>query len=206
VRVLLEFDGEARAYAIYRLKAEWSGTGPKHVITVLEVIGVDAASEQALWQWLLGIDLVDVVKGWRMPLPVPLQLMVTEPRRLNVTASDGTWLRILDIAAALAGRTFRGPGSLVLDVTDTFRPANAGRWKLTTPEPGDGGARPTVVPTTAEPDLALDISALAAAYLGAWRFSDLLRAGRVRECREGAVAAADELFGTASSPSNSTMF
>ncbi len=205
VRVVLEVDGEARAFAIYRIKADWDATGPKHSMTVFDVIGLDAESEQRLWQWLFGIDLVGTVKGWRQPVPHPLALMVTEPRRLALTVGDGTWLRILDVAAALGGRTYRGPGGLVLDVTDTFLPHNAGRWKLHAPEPGVG--RATLVPTTGNPDLALDISALAAVYLGSWRFADLARAGRVTECHPGAVAAADELFGTVGArPHNSTMF
>ena len=106
-------------------------------------------------------------------------------------------------AGALAGRTYRGPGSLVLDVTDEFRPSNAGRWQLTVDGPG---ARGVVSRTTAEPDLALDISALAATYLGAFRFAELAQAARVRECRPGAIAAADDLFAVTVSPWNSTPF
>jgi predicted acetyltransferase len=56
------------------------------------------------------------------------------------------------------------------------------------------------------PDLTLDISDLAAVYLGAYRVADLARAGRIRECRPGAVAAANDLFMTAGAPTNSTMF
>ena len=34
----------------------------------------------------------------------------------------------------------------------------------------------------------------ASVYLGAFRFADLAGAGRVRECRPGAIAAADRIF------------
>lgn len=202
---VLEVDGEPRAYVVYRLKADWQPSGPANVLTVMELIGLDAAAEQALWEWVFSIDLVGVVKCWRGPAPHPLTLAITEPRRLNAIVSDGTWLRILDVAAALGARSYQGPGSLVLELTDDFMPANAGRWQLTVPGPGSPGevAR---APESAPSDLALDISALAATYLGTVRFGDLARVGRVVECRPGAAAAADALWATTISPFNSTMF
>ena len=47
---------------------------------------------------------------------------------------------------------------------------------------------------------------LASVYLGAFRFADLARAGRVRECRPGAIAAADRIFASDTAPWCSTMF
>jgi predicted acetyltransferase len=205
IRAVLEVDGEPRAYVIYRHKPDWDETGPKAVLTVLELIGVDAAAEQALWEWLFSIDLVAKVRAWRGPMPHPLQLMITEPRRLNALVSDGMWLRIIDLPEAMASRRFRGPASLVLEVTDAFCPWNAGRWQLTVPGP-DGSGKLTPAPDSAPSDLALDISDLATLYLGTVRLGDLARAGRVRECRAGALNAADALFATSVSPSNSTMF
>ena len=55
-------------------------------------------------------------------------------------------------------------------------------------------------------DIALDIADLATIYLGAFTFADLVRAGRARECRDGAAAVADTLFATAAAPWCSTMF
>ena len=206
MRAVLEVDGETRAYVIYRVKADWGSTGPNNTITVVDLIGVDTESEQALWQWIFGIDLVATVKAWRQPVPHPLMQMLTEPRRLGLGVHDSMWLRIIDIVAALEARSYRGAGSVVLEVTDEFRPANAGRWQITVPGQGSAADRATVAPTTAEPDLALDISALSSIYLGAWRFAELARARRVTERRPGAIALADDLFATSSSPWNSTPF
>ena len=47
---------------------------------------------------------------------------------------------------------------------------------------------------------------LAPTYLGAVRWGDLARAGRIQECRPGALAAADALWATSVAPYNSTMF
>jgi hypothetical protein len=52
----------------------------------------------------------------------------------------------------------------------------------------------------------LDVAALACVYLGALRFSDLARAGRVRECRPGALMTADVLFTADRAPWCSTVF
>jgi len=209
ILVTIERDGEARGYAIYRQKSDWDLTGPKGIVTVHEVAALDPVSEQALWQWLFGIDLIGTVKGWRGPAPHPLQLMVTEPRRLATTLNDGMWLRIIDLPATLAGRGYDLAGTLRMEVTDVFRPSNAGRWELSVHgrgAAGDGAARVARIDPASEVDLALDISDLAAVYLGAFRFADLAQAGRVRECRAGGLATADALFSTPRRPSNATMF
>jgi predicted acetyltransferase len=207
VLALLETEDRARGYVIYRARSDWDAFGPKGVVTVLEVSALDPIAEQALWEWIFGIDLISSVRCWRGPAPHPLQLMVTEPRRLGTTYADGTWLRIIDLPAALESRTYRGSADLVLDVGDAFCPWNAGRWRLSVPGE-DSGDRASVIPagTSAGLDLALDISDLAAVYLGAFRFVELVDAGRVRECRPGAAAAADMLFATVRAPSASTAF
>jgi predicted acetyltransferase len=187
----------ARGYAIYRQRPDWDMSGPKGVVTVLELTGLDPVAEQTLWEWIFGIDLIVTIRGWRGPAPHPLQLMVTEPRRLGTTVTDGLWLRIVDLRGALEARRYRGPGALVIELTDEFCPWNQGRWRLSV-EAGDPAAAATIVPaaSTDEVDLALDTSDLAATYLGAYRFADLARAGRLAERRPGAVATADVLFAT----------
>jgi predicted acetyltransferase len=202
---LLEVDGEPRAYAVYRVKADWDERGPKGTLLVLELLAVDPAAEQALWQWLFSMDLVGVVKAWRGPVPHPLQQWLVEPRRLGLIVGDGMWLRLLDVPAALEARGYSGRGSVVLEVTDSGIEANAGRWQLSVPSPDRGGGV-SVERTSAEPDLVLDVAALACVYLGALRFSDLARAGRVRECRAGALQTADALFTADRAPWCSTVF
>ncbi len=205
--VVLEVDGEPRGYAIYRTHGDWDQFGPKGWVTVLEVTALDAVAEQSLWEWIFGIDLIGTVRSWRSPFPLPLQLMVTEPRRLGMTMTDGLWLRLIDLPAALAARTYRGPAGLVLEVTDEFCPRNAGRWQLTVPGQGSGAtATVTPAPDAAEVDLALDTADLASLYLGCYRPSELARAGRIRECQPGALAVADSLFAVDQAPTCATMF
>jgi predicted acetyltransferase len=202
---LLEVAGEPRGYAVYRVKPDWDERGAKGVLLVIELMALDPAAEQTLWQWLFSMDLVGVVKGWRGPVPNPLQQWLLEPRRLGLVLGDGMWLRILDVPAALEARSYVGLGSLVLEVADAVIGANDGRWQLSVPG-SDRRGGPSVTRTSAEPDLSLDIAALASVYLGALRFADLARAGRVRECQPGALLTADVLFTTARAPWCTTMF
>jgi predicted acetyltransferase len=202
-RAVLEVDGVVRGYAIYRVKADWEERGPNNMLTVLEVLGLDPATERALWEWLFGIDLVGRLKGVRGPMPHPLMLQLTEPRRLGLTVREGMWLRLIDVRAALEARSFAGPGgSIAFELTDEFCPWNAGRWRLDVA--GDSAA--SVSPFDGEPDLILDTTDLATVYLGAFTLADLARADRVKECRPGAIVAADALFATAGAPWSSTMF
>ena len=96
------------------------------------------------------------------------------------------WVRLVDVGAALSGRSYAGDGSVVFEVRDAFCPWNEGRWKL------EGGKAER---TEAEPELALDVDALGSAYLGAVSFAELRDALRIEELVEGAVARADALFG-----------
>jgi predicted acetyltransferase len=201
-RAVIEVDGQPRGFTIHRIKSDWSDRGPQGRLLVQELVALDPEAEQRLWQWLSAIDLVGTVALWRGPVPHPLQLWLQEPRRLGLTTVDGLWLRILDLPAALAARTYAGEGSVVLDVTDALIDSNAGRWQLTArvDEPA------TIERTTAEADLAIDISALASAYLGAFRMNDLARAGHVRELRPGALRTADVMFLSPTAPFSNTMF
>ena len=113
--------------------------------------------------------------------------MVADPRRLHVSVSDGLWLRLVDLEAALRARSFADGEPVVLEVTDSLRPAE--RRALV----GRRRARrePTRRPTSrsTSPDLAC-------AYLGAFSFERLAAAGRARELRPGGLARATALFAT----------
>jgi predicted acetyltransferase len=73
----------------------------------------------------------------------------------------------------------------VLEVRDGFIPSNEGRWRVS----AEGVER-----VDADPELALDVTALGSAYLGGFSFAELQRGLRVQELRPGAVAKADALF------------
>ena len=64
----------------------------------------------------------------------------------------------------------------------------------------------TPADATDEPDIAADVSDLAAVYLGAYRLADLVSAGRVTERRPGSARVADALFAVDRAPMCVTPF
>ena len=89
----------------------------------------------------------------------------------------------------------------MLEVSDALRPRNQGRFRL---EGGPDGA--TCEPITAEPDLALDVADVGAAYLGGASLASLARAERVAERTAGALLRADRMFAAAPPPICTTHF
>jgi predicted acetyltransferase len=99
------------------------------------------------------------------------------------------------VPAALSARRYGTDDRLVVEVRDTFRPANEGRYVV---EGGRDGA--ACRPTGDEPDLALGITELGALYLGGVSATTLARAGRVEERSTGALRAADAFFASSPAP------
>jgi predicted acetyltransferase len=190
VRVAIEIDGALEAYALYRLDF-----GLRHMVTetkldVTEALGTSPRALAAIWRYLLAIDWVARIDASWLPVDHPLFFWLREPRRLQFTAVEGLWVRVVDVGTALATRSF-GEASVVLDVRDEVCPWNQARWHV------ENGA---VDRTTADADVALDASALGSVYLGGFTLDQLARAGRVEELKPGGVERADALFRTARQP------
>jgi predicted acetyltransferase len=178
-----------QAYAVYRTKPDWQARGPRATVTVHEIIAATPAAYAAILRYLLDIDLVGEVV-LRMGTDEPLVHMLADPRAAVPTMFDALWVRVVDVDRALTARRFLAPLDLVLAVDDELCPWNAGRWRLVVGP--DGRAEVTRTDTPA--DLALDVAALGAAFLGGTRLSTLAGAGRVRECQPGALARASLAF------------
>jgi predicted acetyltransferase len=183
--VVAEREGAVRGYAIYRHKPSWEQGVPAGELRVWEAIGADARATAALWRYLLDVDWTATIHASLLPPDHPLLLLAAEPRRLRYRLGDGLWIRLVDVRAALAGRMYAADEPLVLELTDSFCPWNAGRWRLA----GSGATA-----TDEEPDLRLDVAALGSAYLGGISFRELAGALRIEELRTDAVARADALF------------
>ena len=186
---VLELDGKPVGYAIYRMKFDWQDGYSQSEVRLVEAIATSPAATRELYRFIYGMDLIVRVHG-RYDPGSPLFLMVTDPRSLHLKMSEGLWLRFVDLGAALAGRTYEGDDSVVIEVADSFCPWNAGRWRI--------GA--TVERTDDEAELELDTADLASAYLGAFDFNALAIAERVRELKPGALQRASDLFRTPRPP------
>jgi predicted acetyltransferase len=185
---VLEQAGAPEAYALYRLNFSYADGVPTGRTVVLEAMGVSPAATAAVWRYLLDIDWMAKVEAELLPIDHPLHLLFLEQNRMRFRVGDGLWIRPVDVGAALAARSYAADGDLVLEVSDAFCPWNDGRYAL-------DGSR-----TTAAPDLRLSVDALGCVYLGGFTFADLLRAGRVEEAKDGALARADALFRTDRKP------
>ena len=172
---MLELDGEPKAYAVYRLNFSYTDGVPTGRTVVIEAMGVDPAGTAAVWRYLLDIDWMVTVEARLLPLDHPLFLLLVDPNRMKFRVGDGLWVRLVDVGAALAARSYAEEGELVFEISDGFCPWNEARFAL------DGS------PTKTAPDLRLAVDALASVYLGGFSFADLARAGRVEEATEGAV-------------------
>jgi predicted acetyltransferase len=197
-----EVDGyELDGYAIWRTKRGWESAQPKGETWVSEIVAANPAAYLALWQFLLSIDLTRVTRFSYASVDEPLLQLAAEPRALRPTLADALWVRIVDLPGALAARQYVSAVDVVFEVTDALLPANAGHWRLTT-----GGGVGACVRTDVPADLACDVTDLGAAYLGGTSLSALAAAGRVRELRPGALAAANTAFGWHRAPVSIEVF
>jgi predicted acetyltransferase len=190
-RVLLELDGEPAAYALYRIHSSWDGGVNTGHVDVNEAMGATPAATLAIWRYLLDVDWVAKVEASLLPIDHPLFLLLAEPRRMRFRVGEGVWVRLVDVEAALSGRSYAGTGEITLEVEDAFCPWNAGHWRVT-----PGGAERTDSPG----EIALDVRELGSVYLGGFTFRRLADAGRVVELEPGALARADDLFSTSRAP------
>ena len=196
IRVVIATEDRPDAYALYRVRQEWGPDGlPNGKLEVIEAIAADPRATRALWEYLFGVDLVERVTAFSVPVDFPLKFMTEDMRRLRMRVMDALWLRIVDVPAALQGRSYGAEGRLVFELTDAFRPANTGTWELTVT-----GASTKVERTDEAPGVRLAPEDLGSVYLGGATFSELHRAGRVAEIAPGSLAVADDLFYTDRAP------
>jgi predicted acetyltransferase len=182
---VLDVDGEPRAYAIYRLHVSFGDLGPETKLQTIEVLAVDPVATASIWRYLLDVDWTKTVTARLQPVDHPLLLLLARPNYARPTLSDGLWVRLVDVQAALSARAYANDDPVVFQVRDEFCPWNEGRWKL------EGGEASR---TDDDYDIDLDVAELGSVYLGGFTFRDLHRAGRIEELREGAVYGADAIF------------
>ncbi|CAB4961241.1 unannotated protein [freshwater metagenome] len=191
-------------YALYRTR-EGAETGPVEAWTTVEVaelVAATPAAERLLLSFVASIDLADELVLASRPVDDPLAHATVDARALRPGAThDALWLRILDLPAAVAGRSWADRVDLVLDVDHGEDPEVAGRWRL---RGGPDGA--TATRTDDAPDLALHARDLASLYLGGVAATALRDAGLVREATAGAADRLDAALRTPRAPWTTGVF
>ncbi len=191
--LLAEDDSGPRGYALYSAVHRWDDATslPDGSLSVREMVAADGAAEAALAADLLSRDLTAEYHLDQRPVDDPLLDQLADSRRSRQRLTDGLWVRIVDVPAALAGRRYSAPVDAVIEVRDELLPSNAGRWRLaTTGTDSDGtglAASCAAAEPGAAPDVTLHVTGLGAVYLGGTTLTELAGAGLVTEGRSGAL-------------------
>lgn len=164
----------------------------QRTIAVEDLFAPTTESYLGLLRFLLGLDLVDKVVFWMLPVDDPLPWLIADRRAVRVTAvHDETWLRIIDAAAALSARGYCGDGTVTIAVNDPLLPSNSACFTIA----GSGAEM-----TDLRPELEVDVEGLAAVLLGGATWRDLALAGLARTRDPAALVVADRLFAVPEAP------
>lgn len=171
------------------------GTAGAQEARIVDFVAATDEARSALWQVLMGIDLVE---SYEVTLPVgdPLLTLLTNRRVPRVTGTkDGLWVRLMDVPAALSARTYAIDTDLTIEVRDPFLSAG-GVFRFVT---RDGHAE-VVRSDGAVPDITVASSVIGSMYLGAHRARQFAASGRVTASSEKALHEFDLAFGTPTPP------
>lgn len=191
---IYEEDGETLGYATYRQKEQWEDF-PEGEVHVIELITNTPSAHRGLWGYLANIDLFPKIEWWNSPVDDPLQFDVIDSRRVVRKITDGLWIRLLDIPAALESRSYEQDGTLVIGVDDPFRPDNTGTYTLMV----EGTEAKCEKADGVEPDIVCEVDVLGHLYLGGGDAYGMAHAGRLRG-RDEAVGTLHRIFRTDRAP------
>lgn len=164
----------------------------QRTIVVEDFFAPDVDSYLGLLRFLLGLDLIDRVVFWMLPVDDPLPWLLLDQRAARVTAThDETWLRIVNVEKALAARQYAASEPLTIAVDDSLLSDNS----ITVTVTGDGAER-----TDQHPQLHVGIEGLAAVLLGGTTWRSLAVAGLARAEDPADISVADRLFAVRDAP------
>ncbi|QDZ15518.1 GNAT family N-acetyltransferase [Humibacter ginsenosidimutans] len=175
VVIVRDAAGTPLAYATFRRELKWTRGGSDGTVSVREAVALTPAAAHRLWSVLLDLDLTSTVRVETLPVDDPIVTLLADLRGAQPDYQDNTWLRIVDLPAALAQRRYATDVDVVLEVTDAIIPSNAATWRVR----AAAWDHAVVERTDAAPDLALDIRELSTAHLGSISLASLAQAGLV---------------------------
>jgi predicted acetyltransferase len=185
--------GSESGFARYRpVDTESWFISDQRTIAVEDFFAPTTEAYLGLLRFLLGLDLIDRVVFWLLPLDDPLPWLLVDRRAARVTAvHDETWLRVVDAEKALTAREYAGDDSVTIAVNDPLLPNNSAGFTIA----ADGAVR-----TDRPAQLHTDAEGLAAVLLGGATWRSLATAGLARAVDPAALAAADRLFAVSAAP------
>lgn len=185
--------GRETGFARYRpIDTDKWFVSDQRTIVVEDFFAPDSESYVGLLRFLLGLDLIDRVVFFMMPVDDPMPWLLLDQRAAKVTnAHDETWLRIIDAEKALAARQYAGDSEVAIAVEDSLLPGNS-RTLSVTP---DGAER-----VDRNPQVHVGVAGLAAVLLGGATWRSLALAGVARAEDPAHLVAADRLFAWPEAP------
>jgi predicted acetyltransferase len=169
-------------YVVYRQRPGFQDGVATGTTEMVELIAIDPRAEASLWQFIAGIDLFPIARWGNAPTDAVLPWIASDPNRVLRRRIQSLWLRVDDVAAALAARRYPVDGELRFAVGDAT-------WALVV-EAGRGRC----ARTDAAPELCFAGTTLGSVFLGGVAVSTLARAGRITG-EPDAIARADRMFG-----------
>ncbi|NII41868.1 putative acetyltransferase [Curtobacterium flaccumfaciens] len=155
-------------------------TGEDTRVEIVDLVYTSDAAYLSLWEFLLSIDLNDVVVYKRSRLDDPIVAALADARSYDVDhEEDHVWLRVLDVAAVLESRPYAADGSLTIAVTDSLGHAS-GTYRLDVREARGTVTRLADDADVAGSDIALDVADLGALLIGSVSPVTLAAAGLLR--------------------------
>jgi predicted acetyltransferase len=166
---------------------------------IIDLWGSSPQVELALWDYVLGIDIVIDWQAEPRPLDDPIRRVMYDIRAYETRQRlDEQWVRLLDVDAALVQRSYgRTNRSVTIEIDDPLFADNCGRWTLST----DGAER-----SDARADVQVDIATISAAYLGGVSFTEMAAAGALPDAPAQLLTDLNSLFAFGMAPFSGTMF
>ena len=185
--------GSETGFARYRpIDTDKWFVSDQRTIAVEDFFAPDTNTYLGLLRFLLGLDLIDRVVFWMLPVDDPLPWLLLDRRAARVTAThDETWLRIVDVEKALSARQYEGDGDVIVAVADPMLSDNSISVAVT----GDGTEQ-----TDRRPQLRVGVAGLAAVLLGGATWRSLAVAGLAHAENPSVLAAAERLFAVREAP------
>jgi predicted acetyltransferase len=193
--------GQPDGYVRYHHEEHWQRRRAAGVLHVDDLHALTDEAYRDLWRLVLATEWTATVRAETRSVNERLPWLVADARSAQPEAvTDGMWLSLLDVPAALAARSYLATGRVVLGVADADgRPIQ----RLLLDVTPDGAI---CAATDAPPDLVVDRSTLSAAYLGDMPLRHAAIARPIEERTAGAVESLERLLRTVDAPWCSTYF
>ncbi len=181
---------EPQAYVIYTLRSEKvDNVARGQEIKVRDLAWLNMDAYRSLWSYLGQHDLVGRITWENAPVDDPLKEIFMEPRMLHTRDAEGSWLRIVDVEAALRERGYIRPGKVTISIDeDSLAPWNTGTWSLeASPEEA------AVTSSANQPDATMSIKSLASLFCGN-HSARTLRSWGLLQADDAGIETLDNLF------------